>query len=368
MRILYISTVSNTINTFLIPHIELLVSKGHKVDIASKVLQPYKNELKSLVSNSYNFDFSRNIFSFSNVKAYFKFKRFLLRQKYDVIHTHTPVVSTIVRIILRNNKSTKVFYTAHGFHFFKGSSIVNWLFFYPIEKYLSKFTDSLITINKEDYLLAKKTFKAKHTYFMPGVGFDINKFSSSASSTILRSQFQINTKTKILLSVGELNRNKNHISVIRAISKLKDLDLIYFICGEGSYRKKLEITISNLNLNDKVILLGYRTDVPNLLDETDLFIMPSLREGLSVALMEAMASGLPVIASNIRGNTDLIKHYYNGYLVNPLNYKDFSIYINLVINNSSNLQLFSERSKIKIKEYSIEVVNTKMIEIYNTLL
>ena len=113
-------------------------------------------------------------------------------------------------------------------------------------------------------------------------------------------------ESKLILSVGELNKNKNHEAVIRALALLEDEDVHYAIAGIGNLHEYLENLAKGLGIADRVHLLDYRTDVVDLYKTADLFIHPSLREGLPVALMEAIASKIPVICSNIRGNIDLV--------------------------------------------------------------
>ncbi|WP_342580950.1 glycosyltransferase [Ureibacillus sp. FSL W7-1570] len=176
MRILYVTTISNTVNAFLVPHIKLLMEKGHQVDVAFNIVKEPSTELKKLGCKIYNIEFQRSPLSKKNVFAYKKLKNLIKKQKYDLVHTHTPVASACVRLACRNLKNVKVMYTAHGFHFYKGASLKNWMFFYPIEKWLSNYTDCLITINSEDYYVARNKMRACSTKLVSGVGIDLEKF------------------------------------------------------------------------------------------------------------------------------------------------------------------------------------------------
>jgi glycosyltransferase EpsD len=209
-------------------------------------------------------------------------------------------------------KGTSVLYTAHGFHFYKGAPIANWLVYYPAELLCSLWTDGLITINTEDYERAKRKFHAKETYYIPGVGIDTKKFHQiSGDSHKMRQELGISENEVMLLSVGELSPRKNHRVVLEALGSLqKEVDsskVHYFICGTGTLKSELEMLSHTLGLKENVHFLGYRSDISKLCQIADLYLFPSLQEGLPVALMEAVASRTPVLCSRIRGNEDLIK-------------------------------------------------------------
>ena len=283
----------------------MLVESGHSVDIACNLTQKLNPELLELVRTVYNIPFNRSPLKRGNIEAYQNLKIISKEVSYDIVHTHTPVASTLTRIIFKKSNS-RVIYTAHGFHFYKGAPLINWLIYYPIEWWLARHTDIIITINKADYNRAKKSFRAGKIEYIPGVGINLNMFDHlNKENKLERSDFGIPSDAKLILSVGELNENKNHEVVIKALGILKDENVHYAICGEGSLRGKLEKTILKHGLAKQVHLLGFRNDVKDIYLLADLFIFPSKREGLPVALLEALLSGLPVIASNIRGNTDL---------------------------------------------------------------
>ncbi len=306
MKILYVTTISITMG-FFESLIRSLLNDDHTVDIAT-------NESEGKVSacyrewgcSVYQIDTSRSPLSKGNLTAIRQIKDLVNTNQYDIVHCHTPVAAMCTRLACRKARKngTKVFYTAHGFHFFKGAPKKNWLLYYPVEKYCARFTDVLITINQEDYEFAKKKLKAKKIEYVPGVGIDLNKFSSVKTDKVAkRVELGIPSDAKLLLSVGELNQNKNHETVIRAIA---DTDAYYIIAGEGRLNHHLQSVIAELNLQERVRLLGYRRDVSELCSAADVYVFPSFREGLSVSLMEAMASGLPIVCSKIRGNVDLV--------------------------------------------------------------
>lgn len=365
MKILYVTTISNTVNAFLIPHIKMLIDEGHHVDVAFNIEQEVKSEINEMGCKVHVLPFQRSPLKKDNILAYKMLKSIIISEEYALVHTHTPVASAIVRLVCRELFDVRVFYTAHGFHFFNGAPILNWLLYYPIEKWLARYTDTLITINREDYERAINKFKARRIEYLPGVGIALDKFNTvEIDRELKRRQLGLPEDAFVVLSVGELNTNKNHEVVIRAIKNLKNSKIHYIICGKG----KLEVYLNNLNkklgLEEQIHLLGFRNDIPEIFKISDVFAFPSYREGLPVALMESMASGLPVVASNIRGNSDLVEDGKCGYLLEPKDAEGFSKRIKeLSINKTLRIQL-STNNTIKADKYSINNIIRNMKKIY----
>ena len=210
----------------------------------------------------------------NNGKAYKQLKQLIQEHQYEFIHCHTPVAGVLGRLVGHRTK-TKVIYTAHGFHFFKGAPLLNWLIYYPVERFLSRWTDMLITINQEDYNRAKKSFHAKRTEYIPGVGIDIKKFLCGLiDRQEKRKRLELKDTDIMLLSVGELSPRKNHGIVIEAIAQLENKNYKYFICGQGQLKEKYESMIKEFGLEKQVFLLGYRNDISELCQAADLYIFP----------------------------------------------------------------------------------------------
>lgn len=363
MKILYVTTISSTVNTFLIPHIKLLIEQGHQVDVAFNIVQEVDPKLIKLGCKVHDIEFQRSPLDKRNYGAYKKLKRLIQDENYEVIHTHTPVASVCTRLACRKNENVKVFYTAHGFHFYTGAPLINWLIYYPIEYWLAKYTDLLITINQEDYMRAKRFFKARKIEYVPGVGLDIQKYNGLSQSD-KRHELGIPQDAFVLLAVGELNKNKNHEVIIRSMAKINNPNLFFVICGQGLLEEPLKKLIFELGLEKRVKLLGFRKDIKEICNASDIFVFPSFREGLSVALMEAMASGLPVVCSKIRGNVDLNKDGEGGYLVDP---KDVEGFTQAISSLSLNQQLREEMGNNNlrlIKNFESKHINEKMRNIY----
>jgi len=361
VKILYITTIGSTMN-FFISFIRQLLDEGHTVDIAtnessSKVPACYK-EWGCTV---YQIGTSRSPLDKGNVKAVKQIKEIVGEKKYDIVHCHTPVAAMCTRLACRKTRKngTKVFYTAHGFHFYKGAPLRNWLLYYPVEKICSYFTDVLITINQEDYALAQKKMKAKQVEYVPGVGIDLAKFGqATVDKSAKRRELGIPEEATLLLSVGELNENKNHETVIRAI---KDVEVYYVIAGRGGLQEHLQRVINELGMTERVKLLGFRADVAELYQVADVYVLPSVREGLNVSIMEAMASGLPVVCGRIRGNIDLIDED-GGSLFESQNVNDCKKSLEDVL--SRERECLGKHNVKRVYAMSIKEINVQMKKLY----
>lgn len=361
MKILYITTIGTTMNFFK-AFIRHLLDEGHTVDIAtndkdSKVPACYR-EWGCAV---YQIDTSRSPFDRGNVKAIRQIRQLAAKGKYDIVHCHTPIAAMCTRLACRKVRKTgtKVIYTAHGFHFYKGAPLKNWLMYYPAEKLCAHFTDVLITINKEDYALAQRKMKAKRVAYVPGVGIDLKRFGQAmVDKAAKRSELGIPNNATLLLSVGELNANKNHETVIRAMA---NLDVYYMIAGEGELREHLQSVIDELGLTERVKLLGRRTDVVELYRAADAYVLPSIREGLNVSLMEAMASGLPVACGRIRGNTDLVDEN-GGVLFDPHSVEECRDAITTILRRDRSEM--AEANAEAVKRFDVIQVNEQMYRLY----
>lgn len=368
-KILFIATVvKQHIIPFHIPHLEMLKKNGYEVHVAAR--NDYEDAEKCSIpfcDKFYDLPFERFPLKKDNIKVYIKLKKIIKQTDYDIIHCHTPVGGLIGRLasIESRKKGTKLIYTAHGFHFYKGAPFFNWIVYYPIEKCLSYYTDILITINNEDYMRAKK-FGAKTVKYIPGVGIDSEKITNRHfDRKNIRESIGFSNDDFIILSVGELNKNKNHQSIIRSIANLDKEHIKYIICGKGPLENELKSLTKELKLDAQVKFLGFRNDINEVMNEVDLFAFPSLREGLSLSLMEAMSKGLPVVCSNIRGNIDLIKEKKGGYLLKPNDIKGFSKVIDSLATSTSLRKKMGENNIIEVERFSLKKVMKEMKAIYS---
>ena len=339
---------------------------GHTVEIAcAEGTKPFNPVYSELGCKVHIIPFSRSPFSKGNLKAYKMFKQLVETEHYDIVHTHTPNASMIARLACRKirKQGTKIFYTAHGFHFFKGAPLKNWLMYYPVEKICARYTDVLITINKEDFELAKKKIHAKKICYVPGVGINLEKIRSvQADRNEIRKSMGVPEDCTLLLSIGELNVNKNHQVVLKALAKLDNKNVHYAIAGIGNQKDHLLNLAKELGVENQFHLLGYRTDALKLYHGVDIFVFPSFREGLSVSMMEAMASGLPIICSKIRGNVDLIQN--EDVQFNPFDADELLTRLRTLVDKQSLCNQLSKENGENVEFFSLENVLKEMKKIY----
>lgn len=286
---------------------------------------------------------------------------------FDVVHCNTPIGGILGRICAKQSGVSKVIYTAHGFHFYEGAPKINNTVYKAVERILGKLTDTIITMNIEDYNAAKN-FKLRNNgkvYYVPGVGVNSNEYQlNSLDKSKLRGKLGLKDDDIVLITIGELINRKNHETSIKSIYKSKNNKIKLLICGEGSQKDELIKLVKELGLEDRIYFLGFRTDIKELLNISDIFIFPSYQEGLPRAMMEAMSSGLPCIASSIRGNVDLINNEKGGYLHHPNDVDAFANSINII---SSNKELRTNMKKINLQnigKFDIENIKSIINKIY----
>lgn len=322
MKVLLTATVQSHIVQFHKPLVEMLHAHGCEVHVAARDNLAEKNGLKlDFVEKVYNVPFARSPKSSDNLKAYKQLKMIIDDGRYDIVHCNTPMGGIVTRLATRDARKngTKVFYTAHGFHFYKGAPKKNWMVYYPIEKFFAEhYTDKLITITVEDYKLASEKFKCKIER-IHGVGVDEKRYFPVDEAEKLRCREKLGFRAdqKIILNIGELLPNKNQQMAIRMMDGIvKEYpDALLLIAGNGPEKENLERLIDELKLGNTVKLLGYVTNLQDYQHIADVCVACSKREGLPLNIVEAMMSGTPVVASMNRGHRELIQDGKNGFLV-----------------------------------------------------
>lgn len=325
-KILFCATVDYHFKAFHLPYLKWFKEQGWEVHIAAKgdIELPFTDQ-------KFNIPIERSPFKIQNIKAYFKLKSMIKENNYDIIHCHTPLGGVLARLAARKVRThgTKVIYTAHGFHFCKGAPLLNWLIYYPIEKQLAKYTDCLITINEEDYELAlQRKFQAKHIEHVHGVGVDTNRYRpiTETEKAELRKSFGYEPNDFLIFFAAEFNKNKNQQLLINSLALVQDYmpDAKLLLAGEGVLQEKCRQLADQLKIAHKVDFLGFRKDIEQLVPMCDLAVGSSFREGLPVNIMEAMACGLPIVASKNRGHVELVQDQENGFIIPPYDYGQFA--------------------------------------------
>ena len=329
-KVLIVASVVSFIEWFNKENVEFLREKlGCEVHIACNFdymtdtdelrTKSYIEKIKSQNVFLHNIAFARSPFSRSNLKAYRELKQLIDREKFDLIHCHTPAVSMLTRLAARKSRRNGcvVMYTCHGFHFHNASPKKNWLLYYPVERFLSRYCDYIVTINKEDFERAK-TFHCANVRYIPSVGVDIKKIQQlSIDRTAKRALIGVPADKILIISAGELIERKNHEVIIRALAEVNNRDIYYAIAGKGPLMDYLKNLATDLGLADRVLLLGFRTDVFELYHAADISAFPSKIEGLGLAGVEAMAAGVPLISSNVHGILDYVIDGETGFAVDP---------------------------------------------------
>ena len=351
-KVLLVATVQSHICQFHRPLVEILHKHNCIVHVAARDNLKEKNGLKlDFADKVFDIPFCRSPFELKNVTAYKKLKKVIDEGGYDVIHCNTPVGGVLTRLAAKKvrKNGTKVYYTAHGFHFYKGAPLINWLLYYPVEKILARKTDKLITIVEEDYQLAKSKFKCP-VYRIHGVGVDEKRFYplNYEEKINLRKKLGFTENQKIILCVGELLANKNQQMIIKCMPQIleKIPEAILLIAGNGPKRDELEALIGSLDLQKKVIMLGYATNIQEYHQISDILVSCSIREGLGLNVIESMMTGNPVVLTDNRGHRELVDDGRCGYLVEINDTSRMSENIKNLFHLKDKYKIFSQNARL----------------------
>ena len=318
----------------------------------------------------HNIHFARSPLSRDNIAAYSELKKIINRQKFDLIHCHTPAASMLTRLAARKARKVGciVMYTCHGFHFHNAAPKKNWMIYYPVERFCSRFCDYLVTINQEDYHRAQ-TFHTKNVRYIPGVGVDIRRIKETAvDRAAYKKSIGIPEDCIMLLSVGEMIERKNHEVIIRALSSLQNENIYYVICGKGPLKEYLSNLAKQLGIADHVVFLGFRKDIPELCNASDISAFPSKIEGLGLAGIEAMAAGVPLISSNVHGILDYVIDGETGYACDPEDVDGFAKAIDKLANHPHLRLEMKEKCLKAVEPFELNNALRTMWDIYDEVL
>lgn len=368
-KILFCATIDYHFMSFHLPYLKFFRDEGWEVHVAAggNLELPY-------VDKRYTMLIPRSPFHLANFSAHKALKEIIDREAFDLLHCHTPMGGVLARLAARDarGRGTKVLYTAHGFHFCKGAPLVNWLLYYPAERWLSHHTDCLITINDEDYGRAVKDgFKAGRIERIHGVGVDTDSFhpADPGRRLSMRMKHGYRPDEFLMLYGAEFTRNKNQALLIRALAHILDKapQMRLLLAGEGILLEECRSLAKSLRVSDRVDFLGFRTDMGELLAMCDLVAASSLREGLPVNILEAMACGLPIVASDNRGHRELVADGENGFLVSAQDTAAFARRL-LELYGSRELRAgMGQNGRQRVKAYSLERAGGEMKRIYRSL-
>ncbi|KIL43744.1 glycosyltransferase family 4 protein [Jeotgalibacillus campisalis] len=369
-KILFVTTIVRTVEAFLIPHIQSFLDQGYEVGVACNTDGASDEFLTKLGVKVHHVPFSRSPFHLGNVKAYFIMRR--LCKGYTLLHLHTPNSSFISRMAAL--KKQKVLYTAHGFHFNEHQSRWKNTFFKTMEKIASFKTTELIVTNTDDLKEAQRLFPALSLHYVKGIGVDNDRFNRDSS--LLKEPEKVRKKlgllpgTKVIVHIAELNENKRQIDVVEAASLLqKEMsNFVILLIGKGRLQKEIQQEIWNKKLEKHIRCVGFVEDVPSVVNIAQIGLLVSMREGLPRSIMEMMSMEIPVIATNIRGNRDLVQDGKTGYLVDVKSPGQIAQKCKELLENEEKAKKFGILGKKVIEEqYSLPIILKKMDTIYKKL-
>lgn len=372
-KILFVANIHKHFLAFHLPYIQWFKDKGYEVHVAAGGDRNIKVPVADKV---YYLSLERSPFSINNIKACHELKSIIEQEKYCLLHCHTAMGAVISRIAgkeFRDKIGLKILYTAHGFHFYKNSPTRYWFMYYPMEYYLSKYTDAIITINAEDYnLVLNRKFKNKYTFKTHGVGINIDRLrvTSDPLRKELRSKYGYDNETVILIYVAEYIKRKNHEFIIRSIPQMvKSVpNLKVLFAGRGELMDKMKLLSEELNVDKYIDFLGFRKDIGELISLSDIGISSSKQEGLPMNIAEIMYSGLPVVASSDRGHRELIDHGFQGYIYEQGDMSSFVNYILKLANEKSIREKMGRSAHEHMKEFTLNETLKEMSKIYELFL
>lgn len=373
MNVLIIAVVSGFLPKFLMQDVHMLMKRGYVVHYATNFDNPIyecdKEALEDIGIKCFPISIEKSPFAFqANSRALKALNRIVKDHDIDVVYMHNPVGGVLGRALAIPNKNIITIYTAHGFHFYKGAPLINWLLYYPVERLFANITDVLITINHEDEKRAK-TFKLRKNGIVkriPSTGFEPKRFYFDENQkALLREKYDIKKDTFVFLSVGELNDNKNHATIIKAFAKANITNSQLLICGEGYKREQLQKLIEELKLEDSVKLCGYQTQIEDYYRMSDVFMFPSIREGMGMAAIEAMACGLPLIVSDNRGSREYARD--NAIVCESSSIEGFAVAMQRMQQDCSLKEAMAKRSREIAPEFTKEQTLKVMKEIVERL-
>ncbi|WP_232684035.1 glycosyltransferase [Leuconostoc mesenteroides] len=382
-KVLMLAAKANMIQQFNHRNIKILQNLGYKVHVATNMedfgsMSAEENERfkQWMIDNdviAHQIDFERRMGSLKgNIRSVKQLIKLFKEIDFTFVHVHSPLGSVLGRLVAKQFKVPAI-YTAHGFHFFKGGPRSGWIFFYPLEWFFSFITDTLITINDEDYEVAKKYMHAKNIVKINGIGVGVEQAWRVTDEEKLiarrnvRKELNIPEDAVMMSSVGELSDRKNHKVVLEALKMMKPEQLkniYYIIAGTGSNGEILDDLAESFGFKDHFKLVGYRSDIQNINFSSDISIFPSLQEGLGVAGLEAAIDGVYLIGSDIRGIKDYILSDSIGVIFNPRNAKQLKKVLEKKID--ANI-LNSKLNRSRLCQFDIKSVDRAMQKIYKNV-
>lgn len=356
-------------------NIEALKGLGYQIELVANFEngdgpevhnQEYVAECTKSGIVTHSIPFARHSLT-GSLKCLPQVKKLLKEGQYEIVHAHTETGGLILRLARGVKGNSRFFYTPHGMSFWKGSSLKSQMIYRPLERWICSGMDKNLGMNQEEVDVLRK-WNSKTAAYVHGIGLNLERFQKEGRQrNNVRAEFGVREEDKLIVSVGELDDNKNHATVIKALSFLESKNYKYVVCGVGPNKDMLTKMATDAGLEDKVFLAGYRSDIPDILHAADLFVFPSFHEGLPVSALEAMACGLPLICSKIRGNVDIVKEGVNGYLFETDDHLALAIAMERLIGNQELAGSFGVKNKAIVNKFSQEAVLVELKSLYSNI-
>ncbi len=369
-KVLFTASIAKHILRFHLPYLEWFKVRGYEVHVACE-----GDEVIATADKTFNVPFVRSPFSSAHTRAYKVLKEIIDRESYSLIHCHTPMAGIVTRLAAKDARcsGTKVLYTAHGFHFFKGAPNLNWLAYYPVEILVSRYADAIITINTEDFELIKEKGNSKTEYFLiPGIGVDKKKFFpiSADLKCQMRQEKGFSNEDFIAVYAAEFIDRKNHKFLIEALARNKNAfpNFKLLFCGRGELKEEMEALVKKYGLEETVLFMGFRNDIDELFKIADLGISSSKQEGLGLNLIEAMMCGLPILATADRGHKEIVIHGHNGFLFAQNNTNQFISFLKIFYNGVVEREIMGKEAEQLSVKFEMAAALAEMSVIYKKFL
>ena len=315
---------------------------------------------------------NKSFFSVQNLQAVLSTRKLLATEQYDIISSHATLAGIVTRLAIilmgRAKKSIRVFHTSHGYLFHDDGGFKKWAYLLP-EKICGMVTDVLMVMNHEDLEIAKKHKlggRKNRIYYINGMGLDPDRFRPTTATREQKEAFGLEPDDFAFLYAGEFSKRKNHALLLKAFAsaqhRLQNSKLV--LAGDGILFHDIKELAKDLKIDDRVIFLGYCANIQELYPCCQVSVSTSRIEGLPFNIMEAMASGLPVVASNIKGHQELVVHMENGLLFESDNEADLAQQLTEIYERADLRNQFRSSSLERIKQFSIAEVLPEIIEIY----
>jgi len=298
--------------------------------------------------------------------------RLLVGKKVKILHAHGLKAGLIGRLAAIASKTPIIYYTVHNSLFHGNLSCLQKWACIQMERWLAKFTNKIITVSdalRDDLIKYGKIGCDKLITIYNGIDFERfdNRFNNedlAKESILLKKEFGFNSKKPLGGTIARLVREKGIIYLLKAAASLNsDINLI--IVGDGPQSKELKEAAFKLGLEKSVVFTGRRENILPILHAMDLFVLPSIIEGMGMVILEAMAAAKPVVASKVGGIPEVISHGETGLLVKPKDHTLLAAAIKELLNNSEKARLLGKRGKEMVaKKFSARAMAAKIYNLY----